>query len=187
MTTHHPRKFPVVLITGTPGCGKTLHSQVLAADSDVKMTHLNIGDIVKQHGFHNGFDEEWKSYIVDEDRLLDYLEEVVNPEDGAAETGELLERTMRTPEASEGGRWPAMAEEGAEGVANWLSFGIDLGSSYAQSASQSSGLGQLELSSPSAFGLPIILCTVNELGTARCARRVSPRRDLEGGVLALLA
>lgn len=87
MTTHHPRKFPVVLITGTPGCGKTLHSQVLAADSDVKMTHLNIGDIVKQHGFHNGFDEEWKSYIVDEDRLLDYLEEVVNPEDGAAETG----------------------------------------------------------------------------------------------------
>lgn len=92
MTTHHPRKFPVVLITGTPGCGKTLHSQVLAADSDVKMTHLNIGDIVKQHGFHNGFDEEWKSYIVDEDRLLDYLEEVVNPEDGAAETGECSEQ-----------------------------------------------------------------------------------------------
>lgn len=87
MTTHHPRKFPVVLVTGTPGCGKTLHSQVLAADSDVRMTHLNIGDIVKQHGFHNGFDDEWKSYIVDEDRLLDYLEEVVNPEDGPAETG----------------------------------------------------------------------------------------------------
>lgn len=88
MTTHHPRKFPVVLVTGTPGCGKTLHSQVLAADSDVRMTHLNIGDIVKQHGFHNGFDDEWKSYIVDEDRLLDYLEDVINPTDGPAETGE---------------------------------------------------------------------------------------------------
>lgn len=95
MTTHHPRRHPIILITGTPGCGKTLHSQVLAAECDAdspmgQMVHLNIGDIVKQHNFHEGFDDEWKSYIVDEDRLLDYLEEVVNPVDGPAPHGESL-------------------------------------------------------------------------------------------------
>lgn len=90
MTTHHPRRHPIILITGTPGTGKTLHSQVLATECDSPLVHLNIGDIVKEHGFHEGYDEEWKSYIVDEDRLLDYLEEVVNPVDGPAETGESL-------------------------------------------------------------------------------------------------
>lgn len=73
---------------GTPGTGKTLHSTLLAADSSVPMTHLNIGDIVKQKGFHEGYDETWGSYTVDEDRLLDYLEEVVNPVDGPARSGE---------------------------------------------------------------------------------------------------
>jgi adenylate kinase len=51
------------------------------------MTHLNVGDIVKEKGFHEGYDEEWQSYTVDDDRLLDYLEEVVNPQDGPAQTG----------------------------------------------------------------------------------------------------
>jgi adenylate kinase len=54
------------------------------------MTHLNIGDIVKSKGFHEGYDETWQSYTVDEDRLLDYLEEVINPADGAAQTGEFI-------------------------------------------------------------------------------------------------
>jgi adenylate kinase len=89
MTTHHPRAHPIVLLTGTPGTGKTLHSEVLAGVSESPLVHLNIGDIVKEHGFHEGFDEEWQSYIVDEDRLLDYLEDVVNPRDGPAEHGEL--------------------------------------------------------------------------------------------------
>lgn len=88
MTTHHPRRHPIILLTGTPGTGKTLHSEMLALDADVPLQHLNIGDIVKQHGFHEGWDDEWQSYTVDEDRLLDYLEEVVNPADGPAQTGE---------------------------------------------------------------------------------------------------
>ena len=93
MTTHHQRQFPVVLITGTPGTGKTLHSSLLHSDlesSEVPMTHLNIGDIVKEKGFHEGFDEQWQSYTVDEDRLLDYLEEIINPQDGPATTGKMV-------------------------------------------------------------------------------------------------
>ena len=54
------------------------------------MISVNIGDIVKEKGFHEGWDDEWQSWTVDEDRLLDYLEEVVNPEDRPANTGESL-------------------------------------------------------------------------------------------------
>lgn len=87
MTTHHPRRHPIILITGTPGTGKTLHSSLLAAETDGELVHLNVGDIVRQHGLHEGWDGEWQSYTVDEDRLLDHLEEVVNPESGPAATG----------------------------------------------------------------------------------------------------
>jgi adenylate kinase len=51
---------------------------------------LNVGDLVKTRGFHEGWDEEWQSWTIDEDRLLDYMEEVVNPEDGPAATGPYL-------------------------------------------------------------------------------------------------
>ncbi|WVQ62808.1 uncharacterized protein L199_000957 [Kwoniella botswanensis] len=94
MTTHHPRQFPIILITGTPGTGKTLHSQLVQqemSESEIPMKHLNIGDIVKEQGFHEGWDEEWKCWIVDEERLLDYLEGVVNPENGPNQTGFILD------------------------------------------------------------------------------------------------
>ncbi|RSH94438.1 factor activating pos9 [Saitozyma podzolica] len=94
MTTHHPRQFPVILITGTPGTGKTLHATLLTsllADSPTPLTHIDIGQLVKTRGFHEGFDEEWQSYTVDEDRLLDYLEEVLNPEEAPAGTGFVID------------------------------------------------------------------------------------------------
>ncbi|ORY29524.1 AAA domain-domain-containing protein [Naematelia encephala] len=98
MTTHHERQHPIILITGTPGTGKTLHSTLLAqnhstssSSSSSPLTHLNIGDIVKTHGFHEGYDTEWAAWTVDEDRLLDYLEEVVNPQDGPSETGFIID------------------------------------------------------------------------------------------------
>ncbi|WWC99083.1 hypothetical protein V866_005977 [Kwoniella sp. B9012] len=94
MTTHHTREFPIILITGTPGTGKTLHSQLVQqemSESEIPMKHLNIGDIVKEQGFHEGWDEEWKCWIVDEERLLDYLEGVVNPENGPSQTGFILD------------------------------------------------------------------------------------------------
>jgi broad-specificity NMP kinase len=75
---------------GTPGTGKTLHSTLLAQnsqDTSSPFEHLNVGDLVKKHGFHEGWDEKWEAYTVDEDKLLDYMEEVVNPENGSAETG----------------------------------------------------------------------------------------------------
>ncbi|RQM04875.1 hypothetical protein DH86_00002664 [Scytalidium sp. 3C] len=69
------RNLPNIIITGTPGVGKTTHCEVLAENTGLK--HLAINDIVKERGCHDGYDEEYQSWIVDEDKLLDAIEDEV--------------------------------------------------------------------------------------------------------------
>jgi broad-specificity NMP kinase len=61
------RTQPNIIVTGTPGVGKTTHCETLAQNTGLK--HLSINDIVKERGCHDGFDEEFKSWIVDEDKV----------------------------------------------------------------------------------------------------------------------
>ncbi|TDZ14137.1 Adenylate kinase isoenzyme 6-like protein HBR1 [Colletotrichum orbiculare MAFF 240422] len=71
------RKSPNVIITGTPGVGKTTHCEELARRTGLK--HLSVNQIVKDRGCHEGWDEDFQSWIVDEDKLLDSIEnEVAN-------------------------------------------------------------------------------------------------------------
>ena len=42
--------------------------------SEAGLKHLNVGAIIKQHKFYEGRDEQRDSYILDEDKLLDYME-----------------------------------------------------------------------------------------------------------------
>ncbi|KIY69962.1 P-loop containing nucleoside triphosphate hydrolase protein [Cylindrobasidium torrendii FP15055 ss-10] len=72
MTTE--RQSPVIVITGTPGTGKSTHAEILANESPIPLRHINVSEFVKEHGLYEAFDEEWQSYTVDEDRLLDELE-----------------------------------------------------------------------------------------------------------------
>lgn len=69
------RTAPNIIITGTPGVGKTTHCEQLAESTDLK--HLSINQVVKEKDCHDGYDEELKTYIVDEDKLLDSIEEEV--------------------------------------------------------------------------------------------------------------
>ncbi|OBT78488.1 hypothetical protein VF21_00979 [Pseudogymnoascus sp. 05NY08] len=69
------RTKPNIIITGTPGVGKTTHCETLAASLGLK--HLSINTIVKDRACHDGWDEEYQSWIVDEDKLLDEIEEEV--------------------------------------------------------------------------------------------------------------
>ncbi|KAI0094725.1 P-loop containing nucleoside triphosphate hydrolase protein [Irpex rosettiformis] len=71
-------KGPVIIITGTPGTGKTTHAQLLAEESPVPLKHINVGDLVKEKNLYEEYDEEWQSYTVDEDKLLDELEPLVS-------------------------------------------------------------------------------------------------------------
>jgi adenylate kinase len=61
------RTQPNIIVTGTPGVGKTTHCETLAENTGLK--HLSVNDIVKERGLHDGYDEEYKSWIVDEDKV----------------------------------------------------------------------------------------------------------------------
>ena len=68
------RTQPNIIITGTPGVGKTTHCTELAART--KLHHLSINAIVKQHniGEASTDPDDPTTVIVDEDRLLDCIE-----------------------------------------------------------------------------------------------------------------
>lgn len=61
-----------ILITGTPGTGKTTLAIELA--SRLQITHINIGEIAKENNYYDGYDEALQTHILDEDKLLDDLE-----------------------------------------------------------------------------------------------------------------
>ncbi|AMD22047.1 HGL293Wp [Eremothecium sinecaudum] len=64
---------PNIIISGTPGCGKTTICKLLKAKLD-NYKYYNISDFAKEQNCYEGYDEERKSHIVDEDKLLDILE-----------------------------------------------------------------------------------------------------------------
>jgi adenylate kinase len=61
------RKEPNIIITGTPGVGKTSHCELLAENTRLK--HLSINKIVKERDCREGWDDELKCYIVDDDKV----------------------------------------------------------------------------------------------------------------------
>jgi len=68
------RTRPNIVIAGTPGTGKTTTAQALVEVSEVPLRHVNVVELVKQKELHDGFDQEWQSYMVDEDKVIDELE-----------------------------------------------------------------------------------------------------------------
>jgi len=70
------RRVPNIVITGTPGTGKSSHAQILIETCSLvpPLRHVNIGDIVKEKKLYESYDPEWESYIVDDDKVLDEIE-----------------------------------------------------------------------------------------------------------------
>ncbi|KXT10762.1 hypothetical protein AC579_2320 [Pseudocercospora musae] len=68
------RTSPNIIITGTPGVGKTTHCEELAQRTGLH--HLSINEVVKKHniGETSNDPEDPQTKIVDEDRLLDCIE-----------------------------------------------------------------------------------------------------------------
>jgi len=67
------RTRPNILVTGTPGTGKTSLCNAIA--SQTGFTHINLGDLVKERELHDGYDAEMDCYILDEDKVCDALED----------------------------------------------------------------------------------------------------------------
>lgn len=67
------RSLPNIVITGTPGTGKSSHCDTLASElPDMKVFSIN--QVAKERDCFEGFDEERKSHIVDEEKLVDAIE-----------------------------------------------------------------------------------------------------------------
>lgn len=69
------RGKPNILITGTPGTGKTTMSSALAEATQLR--HVNIGDLVKEKNLHDGWDEEFDCHVINEDLVCDELEDMM--------------------------------------------------------------------------------------------------------------
>ncbi|KAL3957936.1 hypothetical protein ACCO45_008514 [Purpureocillium lilacinum] len=69
------RQAPNIIVTGTPGVGKTTHCETLAEKTGLR--HISVNQVVKDKQCHEGWSEEYQSWIVDEDKLLDAIEDDV--------------------------------------------------------------------------------------------------------------
>lgn len=61
-----------IVITGTPGVGKSTISRKVA--EKLGFEHIDVSTLVKSKKFYTEYDEKWDTYYPDEDMLLDYLE-----------------------------------------------------------------------------------------------------------------
>lgn len=62
------RKQPNIIVTGTPGVGKSTHAELLAENTGLK--HLLINKIAEENDCYDGRDEELQTWIVDEDKVI---------------------------------------------------------------------------------------------------------------------
>ncbi|KAL2488856.1 Adenylate kinase isoenzyme 6-like protein [Forsythia ovata] len=69
------RGKPNILITGTPGTGKTTMSSALSEATQFR--HINIGDLVKDKSLHDGWDDQFDCYLINEDLVCDELEDLM--------------------------------------------------------------------------------------------------------------
>lgn len=65
------KKKANILITGTPGTGKTTLATSLA--KTINYEYIDISKIVKKNKLYENFDEKYESYVLNENKLIDFL------------------------------------------------------------------------------------------------------------------
>ena len=65
------RTAPNILITGTPGTGKSSLAETLQHNFD-GLTHLNISEIIKERKLGDRYNQEWDTWEFDDDKVPPY-------------------------------------------------------------------------------------------------------------------
>ena len=63
-----------VAVTGTPGTGKTVATEHLAADDEFGLEVIHLNDVIREEGFTTGRDEQRDTLVTDIDAVADWLE-----------------------------------------------------------------------------------------------------------------
>ncbi|MFH4980766.1 hypothetical protein AB6A40_007475 [Gnathostoma spinigerum] len=80
MASPETRKRPNILITGTPGTGKSTVGQQVA--EKLGFDFIEVGKVVRENHLYSEYDESYQCHVLDEDKLLDHLETRMDSEDG---------------------------------------------------------------------------------------------------------
>eukprot|EP01031_Cornospumella_fuschlensis_P034222 gene34222-41423_t len=67
--------LPNILITGTPGTGKTETARQAAELTGLK--HINVGDLIKEKECYEEHNEEYDTLVIDDDKVCDLLEPIL--------------------------------------------------------------------------------------------------------------
>lgn len=78
MTSPNTRTRPNILVTGVPGTGKTTFAPAVAERFGLRFVDIN--KLIVEHKLHEGYDNQYKSFVLDEEKLLDELEELFDQE-----------------------------------------------------------------------------------------------------------
>jgi len=66
-----------ILVTGTPGVGKSALCRSIV-QQHTTLNHVDVHKLVEEKELHDGYSEEWDSYILDEDKVIDELEDTMS-------------------------------------------------------------------------------------------------------------
>jgi len=72
----------ILVVTGTPGVGKSTVARLLASRTDAEL--ISLGDLVKNEGLHLGMDRRRDTLIADLERLSQRVREMIDGKPGNA-------------------------------------------------------------------------------------------------------
>ncbi|CAI5443412.1 unnamed protein product [Caenorhabditis angaria] len=82
MATAETRLRPNILITGSPGTGKSTLGQQVA--EKLAFDFIEIGKEVRENQLYEEYDEQYKCHVLDEDKLLDHIQDRMDSTSGGA-------------------------------------------------------------------------------------------------------